>query len=414
MKARFYLLGQCDSKNPKSIPKEKIETWHNENIITYLGISDDVREFIKYASAIVLPSYYKEGVPRVLLESMAMSKPIITTNTTGCKDLVAIKSNLRNDNFNNDFIVGNNGFLVFPKNINSLYSAIVAFTNAKNKDLMQKASLEESKKYNQDFIVDIYLKKIFGLQSKKQSGKKIIFVSNSCFGMYNFRLKVLQNIKQNGYEIHIIAPFDKTTQNLIDEGFYCYDIFIDPKSINPLKDLRFLFSLRKIIKQINPNLIFNYTIKPVIYGSFIANQLKIQNIAVTTGLGYVFIPSGFFKKILKNIVIKLYKYTLKNTGEIWFLNKDDRDEFINLKIIDSKKSFILPSEGVDLHHFKINFEKKANFKAQNKAQEDYLNIPPKDDEIRFLLIARMLWDKGIGEFVEVARMHQKINKISQN
>lgn len=172
MNLRFYLLGQCDSKNPKSIPKEKIETWHNENIITYLGVSDDVREFIKYASAIVLPSYYKEGVPRVLLESMAMSKPIITTNTTGCKDLVAIKSNLRNDNFNNDFIVGDNGFLVFPKNINSLYSAIVAFTNAKNKDLMQKASLEESKKYNQDFIVDIYLKKIFGLQSKKQSGKK--------------------------------------------------------------------------------------------------------------------------------------------------------------------------------------------------------------------------------------------------
>lgn len=400
MQLRFYLLGKCDSKNPSAIPKKQIEQWSDSGIITYLGESNDVREFIKYASVVVLPSYYKEGIPRVLLEALAMSKPIITTINNGCKDLINL------DNINkNDINIGNNGILIQPKNAHLLYKAILKFSTI-NRDELEKNALIESKKYDIKIINEIYKNRILDKYLLKTHNKNIVFVSNSCFSMFNFRLNTLQYIRDNGYQIHIIAPFDESTQKLIDNNFKCYDIFIDPKSMNPLKELRFIKELKNHIKTINPSIIINYTIKPVIYGSFIANRLKIQNIAITTGLGYIFIPNGIMKTILKKFVVMLYKIALKNTNEIWFLNKDDKNEFINLNITESSKTFILPSEGIDLNHFKPDFKKNENFKPNNKAQEQYLQNPPKDDEIRYLLIARMLYDKGVQEFIKAAKLHQ--------
>ena len=84
----FYLLGECNVKNPSAISKEQIQKWENEGLIKYLGISDDVREIINACDCVVLPSY-KEGAPRVLLEALALGKPIITTNVSGCKECIA-------------------------------------------------------------------------------------------------------------------------------------------------------------------------------------------------------------------------------------------------------------------------------------------------------------------------------------
>ena len=405
MNLRFYLLGKIDSKNPSTISKQQIQQWHNEGIITYLGETSDVREFIKYASCVVLPSYYKEGIPRVLLESLALNTPIITTINNGCRELIKI------DNINNnDINIGNNGILIKPKDEKMLYKAMIKFASLDRNKLALNA-LIESKKYDIKIINEIYKNRILDKYLCDSRNKNIVFVSNSCFGMFNFRLNTLQYIRDNGYNIHIIAPFDDTTKYLIDNNFKCYDIFIDPKSVNPLKELRFIKELKNHITKINPNMIINYTIKPIIYGSFIANRLKIPNIAITTGLGYVFIPKGIIKSIFKRFVVKLYKIALKDTQEVWFLNKDDKDEFINLNIIESNKAFILPSEGIDLEHFKPDFIKSANFKPNNKAQEEYLENLPKDDEIRFLLIARMLYDKGIYEFYEAAKMYKNSAKI---
>ncbi|RDU58234.1 glycosyltransferase [Helicobacter sp. MIT 99-5507] len=399
MKLRFYLLGKIDSKNPSAIPKQQIQKWHNEGIITYLGENSDVREFIKYADCIVLPSYYKEGIPRVLLESLALKTPIITTINNGCKELVKI-NNIDNDDIN----IGSNGILIKPKDERLLYKAMIKFSTLDRNALALNA-LIESKKYDIKIINEIYKNRILDKYLCNLKNKNIIFVSNSCFGMFNFRLKTLQFIRDLGFDIHIIAPFDNTTKYLIDNNFKCYDIFIDPKSLNPLKELRFIRELKNHIIKINPSIVINYTIKPIIYSSFITNRLKIPNIAITTGLGYVFIPKGIIKSIFKRFVVKLYKIALKDTKEVWFLNKDDRDEFINLNIIESHKAFILPSEGIDLEYFKIDFIKNTDFKPNNKAQEEYLKNLPQDDEIRFLLIARMLYDKGVYEFYKAAKIY---------
>lgn len=85
---RFLLLGASDCANPSAITKEQLKTWESQALITYLGESSEVRDHIGSCSCVVLPSYYKEGVPRVLLEAMSMGKPIITTNVSGCKECI--------------------------------------------------------------------------------------------------------------------------------------------------------------------------------------------------------------------------------------------------------------------------------------------------------------------------------------
>nr|WP_295737058.1 glycosyltransferase [uncultured Helicobacter sp.] len=231
---------------------------------------------------------------------------------------------------------------------------------------------------------------------KTQSPTNLAFVSNTCFGMYNFRLQVLKSLQQSGFAIHIIAPFDESTKALEQEGFSTHNLYLDSRSLNPLKDFRTTYALYKLLKHIRPALVFNYTIKPAIYSSSVCNFLKIPNIAVITGLGYVFINDkgkncSIKKRVLRSIVCLMYRFALKKTQEVWFLNNDDKQEFLSYKLIKQNQAFLLDSEGVDTEYFS---PKNSDVKAQEQG------------EIVFLLIARMLWDKGVGEFVEAAIMVQ--------
>jgi glycosyltransferase involved in cell wall biosynthesis len=106
---KFQLLGKIDPDNPSHIPREKIEDWNNSGCIEYLGELYDVRPVIANASVVTLPSYYREGIPNSLMEAMAMGKPIITTNTPGCRETVI--SNI-------------NGLLIPSRNVGALVKAM--------------------------------------------------------------------------------------------------------------------------------------------------------------------------------------------------------------------------------------------------------------------------------------------------
>lgn len=111
---RFLLLGGIDYENPNAVPEEIINKDHNEGNIVYLGYQHDVRKIISDADCIVLPSYYNEGLSRVLMEGLAMRKPLITTDMPGCKETV--------DN-------GINGYICTPRNVNSLTECCEKFIN---------------------------------------------------------------------------------------------------------------------------------------------------------------------------------------------------------------------------------------------------------------------------------------------
>jgi len=222
--------------------------------------------------------------------------------------------------------------------------------------------------------------------------KKIVLSSNTSWSIFNFRFGLIKELLKN-YEVIIVAPKDEYSEKLIDLGCKYYDIYIDRKGTNPINDLKTFWQYYRLYKKIKPDLIFHYTIKPNIYGTIAAKLNNIPSIAITTGLGYMFINNN----IVTNIVKLLYKVSFKFAKQVWFLNQDDFDIFIKNKLIDKSKGFILHSEGVNTEKFKpIKTEKK-------------------DDIFRFLLIARMIWDKGIGEYVEAAKIiKQKPRKSKKN
>ncbi|HND88395.1 MAG TPA: glycosyltransferase [Saprospiraceae bacterium] len=109
LRARFQVLGNTDSGNPTSISKTELENWVAAGSIEYLGFTDDVRAHLAEADVVVLPSYYREGVPRCLLEAMSMQKPILTTDSVGCRETVD---------------VGKNGLLIVPRDAQALADAM--------------------------------------------------------------------------------------------------------------------------------------------------------------------------------------------------------------------------------------------------------------------------------------------------
>jgi len=152
-----------------------------------------------------------------------------------------------------------------------------------------------------------------------------------------------------------------------------------------------LNQLKKIYQSEKPSFAFHYTIKPNIWGCRAAKMNNIPAIAITTGLGYIFDNENLVSKIGK----KLYKVNLKHAKQVWFLNNEDQKAFLAENLIPKSKAHLIPGEGVNLDEF-CPKPKQVN-----------------DGKFRFLLLARMLKEKGIAEFVEAARQLKNENIIFQ-
>ncbi len=228
----------------------------------------------------------------------------------------------------------------------------------------------------------------------------IAFVANTSWSMYRFRTNILRHLIKQGHTVSIIAPFDDSISQLSDMGCDCIHVNMHKQGTNPLQDIYLTYQLFNIYKKIKPDLLFHYTIKPNIYGSIAAKFAKIKNcIAVTTGLGSAFIGKIWVAKIVE----LLYRYALLNASYVAFLNQYDQTVFIQKKIIPVTKAWLLPSEGIDTEFFSPK-------SMQERVADIYAALPINHANnlsiktIRFLLIARMLKDKGIIEYLQSAKV----------
>lgn len=215
--------------------------------------------------------------------------------------------------------------------------------------------------------------------------KKILICSNILWTITQFRLGLIKALINDGYEVICIADVDDfsalSEKKISDAGAKFIKLSMARKGINPFKDFIYFIKLHNILKIEKPNMVFNYSIKPIIYGSIAANWLNIPSFAITTGLGFVFMKNN----ILTKFVRALYTFCLRFPEKIFFLNKDDADVFIKYKIVDKTKSIVLPGEGIDTQHYRPE------------------KVDSTNQTITFLLFSRLLWDKGVGEYVEAAK-----------
>lgn len=207
--------------------------------------------------------------------------------------------------------------------------------------------------------------------------KKIAFVSNTSWSLWNFRLSLMRALKEKGYEIMAIAPEDEYSEKL-KKGFVFYGVKnLNRKGKNPIRDFKLFLEYLGLYRKIRPDLVINFTIKPNIYSSIAAGFLKIPCMSVVTGLGYVFIERGF----IASVVEALYRFAFKFNRFIVFQNRTD---FQELKDIVKDKAFIIPGSGVDTEYFSPFFCK------------DYFK---ETQSFVFLYIGRFLRDKGIFELI---------------
>ena len=214
----------------------------------------------------------------------------------------------------------------------------------------------------------------------------VIFIfSKSSWNVYNFRKNLIKKLINDKHDIFVIAKKDKNAKKLKKLGCKFININFENDSFNFLKDFAALIKIFLLIRNFKPDFFLNFNIKPVIIGSMICNFMNIKVVNTITGLGNSFLGSLFLKKI----AIYLYKIAISDNNKVIFHNHEDKKIFIKEGISKSFNSFVVLGSGVDTSYFKFS-------KLSKK-------------KIIFLFVGRLLWNKGIMEFIEVSN-HFKHNE----
>ncbi len=210
---------------------------------------------------------------------------------------------------------------------------------------------------------------------------RVAIVLNTSWNIYNFRKGLTERLLEEGHEVIAIAPRDKYSDYLEEMGCRFYPVHMERKGSNPIKDLAYMQQLYRIYRKVSPDVILQFTIKPNIYGTLAALPLKKFVVNNVSGLGTVFLRDGLSSRIAR----LLYKFSFRYPGKVFFQNEDDRKLFLDKKLIRPEITDVLPGSGIPLDKFK-----PRGFR--------------RNEPFTFLMIARLLYDKGICEYIEAARI----------
>ena len=210
----------------------------------------------------------------------------------------------------------------------------------------------------------------------------ILLSANSAWNIVNYRLGLVETIEQAGYRVVLAVPPGADVGQLATEDRLLCSIDMQPRGTSVRADLRLFLNYFRLMRRLRPAAFLGFTVKPNVYGSLAARICGVKTIANISGLGKLFVrPTALTK-----LVTLLYRAALAGASTVFFQNQDDADLFLAKRLVRGRQVRLLPGSGVDLDHF----------------QSVPLPAGP-GAPITFLLCARLLWDKGIAEFVEAAR-----------
>lgn len=223
---------------------------------------------------------------------------------------------------------------------------------------------------------------------------KIFLIGNTAWSLINFRSGLMLGLMAAGHEVVAVAPPDEHVARIEALGVTFLPLPMDNKGTHPGRDLLLLLRFYRLFCSERPALIISYTIKPVIYASLAARYSGIPVINVVTGLGSVFINQNWTTKLVEG----LYRFSQSSVKKLFFLNQDDMQLFQQRDLAPAANMECLPGEGVDMSHFSAPDQPLSLMHTPSSSERR---------PFRFLLLARMLWDKGVGEYVEAARQLQR-------
>lgn len=222
---------------------------------------------------------------------------------------------------------------------------------------------------------------------------KIIFLSHFDANLYLFRLPIMKALVKEGWEVVALTPQGEYSSRFEKEGIRYISYEIDRGSLNPLKELKTIYDIAQKLRKISPDIVHTFTAKPNIYGNIAAKIAGIKTcISSVTGLGSFFIEDDFKSKIVRFLIVNLYKLVFRFSKTVIFQNSDDLKLFVSKNIVKKEKTALIKGSGIDTKEW--------------VSSKDVLSSSPK----KILFIGRLLIHKGIGEFIESAKEVKKIFK----
>jgi len=215
---------------------------------------------------------------------------------------------------------------------------------------------------------------------------RIMVIGGYADSLIHFRGHLLQRLVAEGHRVIACAPNASADVRRELEALgvtYCH-VPMQRAGMNPMRDVRTMRALVALYRDVQPDLVLTYTIKPVIYGSLAARLTGVPRVcSLITGLGYAFGTTTWRQRALNPVVRSLFRFALAHNEIVFFQNPDDLRQFVDAGLADERQAVLVNGSGVDLEHFAVT--------------------PLPNGVPVFLLIARLIWEKGVGEYVEAAR-----------
>jgi glycosyltransferase involved in cell wall biosynthesis len=213
-----------------------------------------------------------------------------------------------------------------------------------------------------------------------------LFIDNDVRSFVTVRMPLAKASRNAGFDVHVACPAGDAAKYLAREGFPFHPIPLSRSGMDPFAELAALAALYRLCKRIQPDLVHLLRLKLVLYGGLAARFAGIHAVASElTGLGYLFADNHWTTRCLRRLVTLASRLALAHANQsVIYHNSDDRDLFVRARVLPIEKTFLISGSGVDTDRFSPRPEPAG---------------PPV-----VLLASRMLWDKGVGEFVEAARM----------
>lgn len=218
---------------------------------------------------------------------------------------------------------------------------------------------------------------------------KILYVVNDAAFFLSHRLPLAVGARKAGYDVHVATPEDRHSPRIHEEGLTYHAIRMHRSKTGVLAEAATFASLYRLYRRVRPDIVHNVTIKPVVYGGIAARFAGVPCVvSAVSGLGYLFISSGFKAKAIRKIIRRMYRFAFSSpNSRVIVQNPDDLQTLVDEGILRKDKAVMIRGSGVDLTAFTPH--------------------PELEGKVTVSLPSRMLWDKGVGEFVEAARTLKK-------